>query len=79
MSKSQIPAEESLHSLIHTLGGPEELLALLDDYRKIVGGLATASDARMVMPNVRCWFSKKQLLRIAMHLPDEKSAAFLGV
>ncbi len=79
MSKSQSPAEESLHSLIHSLGGAEELLALLDDYRKIVGGLATASDARTVMPNVRCWFSRKQMLRIAMDLPEVKSAAFLGI
>lgn len=67
-----------LDALVSAVGGPEELLGLLDDYRKIVGSLATARDARTVLPDVRCWFGRKQLYRMAVDLPEEKGRALLG-
>lgn len=67
----------TLERLVDDLGGPEELLALLADYRRIVGALAVAKDARSVLPDVRCWFSKKQLLRLSMDLPADRAQALL--
>lgn len=67
-----------LQALVSAIGGPEELLGLLDDYRKVVGGLAAARDACTVLPDVRCWFSRKQLYRMAVDLPEEKGRALLG-
>jgi hypothetical protein len=67
-----------LQALVSALGGPEELLGLLDDYRKVVGVLAAARDARTVLPDVRCLFSRKSLYRMAVDLPEEKGRALLG-
>lgn len=67
-----------LDAIVSAAGGVEELIGLLDDYRKIVGALAMAQDARSVLPDVRCWYSKKQLYRLALDLPEEKGRALLG-
>lgn len=68
----------TLERLVDDLSGPEELLALLADYRRIVGALVVAKDARSVLPDVCCWFSKKQLLRLSMDLPADKAQGLLS-
>lgn len=67
-----------LQALVNAIGGPEELLGLLDDYRRIVGAIVTAQDVRSVLPDVRCWYSRKQLYRMVVDLPEEKGRALLG-
>lgn len=67
-----------LEALVGAIGGPSEMLELLADYRLIVGALAEAKDARTVLPDMRCWWSRKRLLRMAMDLPDDKGRALLG-
>jgi hypothetical protein len=71
-------AKDSVDRLVTALGGPEELLALIEDYRRIVGALARAQDARTVLPDVRCFFGRRQLMRIALDLPESEGRAFLG-
>ncbi|WP_444905307.1 hypothetical protein ACJJIU_22325 (plasmid) [Microbulbifer sp. CnH-101-E] len=50
-------ASKELEALIKTLGGEIELLGLLEDYRKIIGALATARDAREVLPTAKSFFA----------------------
>lgn len=75
---NSIDCHQRIHDFIRDVGGPEEALALLDDYRRLVGTLATARDARTVLPDMRCWASRRQLYRMAMDLPDAQGRAFLA-
>lgn len=70
-------AQEKLDALVATLGGPEQLLGLLTDYRQVTAALATARDANSVLPQMRCWWSRHQKARMAADLPVEAQAPFL--
>ena len=74
-----------LDALVSALGGPEELLGLLADYRQIVGLMARASDpdtptrpAHSVVVDARTWWSRSQLMRMALDLPEREGRLFLG-
>ncbi|MFA7238703.1 MAG: hypothetical protein WC091_01215 [Sulfuricellaceae bacterium] len=75
---SEIDYMQQINDFVCEVGGAEEALALLADYRRLVGNLATARDARTVLPDMRCWASRRQLCRMAMDLPDVQGRAFLG-
>lgn len=64
-----------MRQLIDVAGGQSELLPL---YREVVGRVAIAEDARTVLPDMRCWWGKENILRIAMDLPDKEGRAFIG-
>lgn len=64
-----------MRQLIDVSSDQSELLPL---YREVVGRIAMAQDARTVLPNMRCWWSRENILRIAMDLPDKEGRAFIG-
>lgn len=69
--------QRTLDALTASLGGPGELLALLRDYRQLVAALAEAPHANSVLPNMRCFWSRKQKCRMAIDLPEHARALFL--
>ncbi len=82
---ADVDAAERLAARMSTLGGPAELLGLLDDYRQLVGLLVRAADpatpvrpAHGVVQDVRTWWSRRQLLRMALDLPEREGRLFLG-
>lgn len=70
-------AQQKLDALVTTLGGPEQLLGLLDDYRQVTTALATSQDANGVLPQMRCWWSRHQKTRMAADLPIHAQTPFL--
>lgn len=67
----------ALNELVSSVGGPGELLGLLSDYRQLTAALATAKDANSVLPHMRCWWGRKQKIRIAADLPNAARGVFL--
>jgi hypothetical protein len=74
-----------LDALVSAIGGPEELLNLLADYRQITGQLARACNpgtpprpAHSVVVDARTWWSRRQLMRMALDLPEREGRLFLG-
>lgn len=52
--------------------------ALLPLYREVVGRIAIAPDAGIALENMRCWWDRENMLRIAMDLPEREGRAFIG-
>lgn len=74
-----------LDALVSATGGPDELLGLLADYRQIVGMIARACEpgtpprpAHVVVVDARTWWSRRQLMRVALDLPEREGRLFLG-
>jgi len=74
-----------LDALVSATGGPEELMALIADYRQIVAALARACDtgtpprpAHSVVGDARTWWSRRQLMRMSLDLPEREGRLFLG-
>lgn len=64
-----------MRQMVDAARSQSELLPL---YREVVGRIATAQDARVVLQNMRCWWSRENMLRIAMDLPEREGRAFIG-
>ncbi|PTU71459.1 hypothetical protein [Chromobacterium haemolyticum] len=52
--------------------------ALLPLYREVVGSIVIAPDAGIALENMRCWWDREKMLRIAMDLPEREGRAFIG-
>ncbi|TAM33481.1 MAG: hypothetical protein EPN61_18405 [Burkholderiaceae bacterium] len=69
--------QHALDALVASMGGPGEVLGLLQDYRQLVAALATERNPAMVLPNMRCFWTRKQKTRLAVDLPAHARAPFL--
>lgn len=76
-NKPSTESQKALEQLVSELGGPEELLGLLADYRQITTAFVSAKDPSSALPQMRCWWTKKQKIRMAADLPEQARGAFL--
>lgn len=61
---------------------PDEVNDLLADYRDIVKAFVGAAErnrsAHSLLLDLRCFWPRKRLLRVAVDLPEDKGRSFLG-